>query len=121
MQCCPSPVLDAGVAEPEDHWARVARDFMRSELELSAAQAPSKWAHLGTEADRAAARAELANFAPAHMPVPLPREAYSPAQALARRTALTEQVRAERAEARLSGRQLRSMQEKTYNQAEAAA
>ena len=111
LQCCPSPELDAVVAEPEDHWARVTREFMKSVSDPSSALAPSKWAYLGTEADRAAARAKQAMVAPAHMPAPLPLESYSPAQALERRRAIMEQVRVERAEARRSGRQLRTMQE----------
>ena len=80
---------------------------------------PSKWAHLGIEADRSAARAAMALASPTqgastvHMAIPLPFESYPPAQAFGRRRSFTDQLRAARVEARCRGRQLRTLQEKT--------
>ena len=116
---CTGGIIESG--EHDDHWNRLAVEMSKDDPEAARAPAPSKWAHLGTEAQREAAREEARSAAAAvgsaemHRPGPLPRDAHSPSQALDRRRVALERLSAARADARLKGRQTRAVQEKSYS------
>ena len=112
-----APELPNGqVGSVFDPWSVVAQQLFDRDACPASVPPPRKWAHLGTEADRAAARqsrcvAAMAEPRVEHMPVALPSESLTPAEALERRAAMIQQRQEERREVRLRGRKLRSAQE----------
>ena len=100
----------------QDPWSLVAQELFERDADPADGPAPPRWAHLGTEADKAAARevrhAALPAASPVeHMPVALPAESYTPAQALERRKVIVHQLQEERREVRRCERQVGSFQE----------
>ena len=106
--------------DPDDYWSRFTAELMKDVVVNESLPTPSRWAHLGTESQRAAAREESAKSsmgyveACGHMPVALPQDEYTPSEAFERRSSILTQVAASREAERSRSRRVRTVQEKSY-------